>query len=1120
MTQLYTKVNIRPGQLFIFLIILLLELTILVTPAKAQFYNGSQLTFGKNRVQYNNFQWSYFRFERFDTYFYLNGKELALFTAQYAQDQIKETESKLETTVNDKIQFIIFNTLSELKQSNIGLDDDILYNTGGVTKIIDQKVFLYFDGSHENLKKQIRQGINTIVLNQLLYGSSLTSQMKNSTLLFLPDWYINGLISYLSEDWSTDIDSKVKDGIQSGKYKKFNQLTGQDAAYAGHSLWKFVGEKYGETVVSNIIYMAKISKNVESGFLFVLGISFKTVVKEWLNFYAHRYAMMENDILPDPGFMILKTKKDVTYSNLKVSPDGRFAAYSANDDGQYKIYLKDLTRKKNKKIFKRGFRLDDKVDYSYPLISWHPSGKLLSFITEEKGKISLYFYTISSKKFDKRFIFNFDKIIDFAYSPDGKTFVMSAVIKGQSDIFVFNIAANSFEQITKDLYDDLQPRFINNGKQIVFASNRENDSLRPKSEAKFYTHQKDKYDIFLYDYSAKKQVLRRVTNSPLANNRQPMEYENGFISYLSDENGTYNRYLARFDSAINYIDTITHYRYFTVSYPITDFSRNILEQDISSKAEKYGQVIFSNNKYGLYINNLEPAKTQTSLKLQSTEYIVKLAEAEKKVQADSTQLVKTDVTHKRKRFTSVRIDEPDLSGDSIHADSKNKTGDKIDINNYVFDKQAFIKLSVKDTTASSQTASAVILPVKNPGLLIPKQLNYMVEYSVNNLVSQLDFNFLNSTYQPYSGGGTPIFLNPGFNGFIKVGASDLLEDYRINAGVRLSFNLNNNEYLLSYSNLKNRLDKQITLHRQIIENTIDDTIFSLVKLQSHEAYYMLSWPFNQVLSFRSTVTYRNDRFVYLSIDDTNLRIPNKTKNWTGLKGELVFDATRSLGLNLYLGTRYKVFGEFWQQLSPDNIGLFVFGADFRNYTRIHRTMIWANRFAASTSFGNNRLIYYMGGVDNWLNPRFNNDVPIATDQHYAYQTLATNLRGFNQNIRNGNSFFVFNSEIRLPVFRYFAGRPIKSDFINNFQIVGFGDLGTAWNGPSPYSKQNSLYQKVIKQGPITVTVENQVEPLVGGYGFGLRTRFLGYFIRADWSWGVEDLTVQKGIFYFSLSTDF
>jgi hypothetical protein len=108
----------------------------------------------------------------------------------------------------------------------------------------------------------------------------------------------------------------------------------------------------------------------------------------------------------------------------------------------------------------------------------------------------------------------------------------------------------------------------------------------------------------------------------------------------------------------------------------------------------------------------------------------------------------------------------------------------------------------------------------------------------------------------------------------------------------------------------------------------------------------------------------------------------------------------------------------------------------------------------------------------------------------------------------------------LPVFRYFINRPIKSDFINNFQVVGFGDVGSAWTGSNPYSKDNSLYTKVITKYPITVTIDNLIEPVVAGYGFGLRSRLLGYFLRADWAWGVEDGRRGKSIFYFSMGLDF
>ena len=271
-------------------------------------------------------------------------------------------------------------------------------------------------------------------------------------------------------------------------------------------------------------------------------------------------------------------------------------------------------------------------------------------------------------------------------------------------------------------------------------------------------------------------------------------------------------------------------------------------------------------------------------------------------------------------------------------------------------------------------------------------------------------------------------------------------------------------------------------------------------------------------------------FVVAAIGLPSLEFSNQYANWVGVKGELVFDNTRALGLNLLVGSRYKIFAEYDHMIGliqdgdivelDQKYNLVVLGIDYRRYTRIHRNFIWANRFAVSTSFGASPLIYYMGGVDNWVFPKFNYDTPIDYSQNYAYQTLATNMRGFNQNIRNGNSFAVINSELRFPIFQYFAKTPLSSGFLRNFQLVGFGDIGTAWNGPSPYSKENSLYTRYVDSGPFHISVEVQKEPIVGGFGFGARIHLLGYYIRGDVAWGVDDYKIGSPVYYFSLSLDF
>jgi hypothetical protein len=159
-------------------------------------------------------------------------------------------------------------------------------------------------------------------------------------------------------------------------------------------------------------------------------------------------------------------------------------------------------------------------------------------------------------------------------------------------------------------------------------------------------------------------------------------------------------------------------------------------------------------------------------------------------------------------------------------------------------------------------------------------------------------------------------------------------------------------------------------------------------------------------------------------------------------------------------------------------------------------------------------------VDNWLFQRIDNSVPIATDQNYSFQSFAAPVRGFYVNARNGNNFAVMNSEIRWPVFKYLLKKPIKSDFVENFQLISFFDMGAAWTGKDPYSPENTFNQSELTINPVTVTIENNREPLIYGYGFGLRSRVLGYFVRADWAWGVDDGRVMDRVFYLSLNLDF
>lgn len=1081
-----------------------------------QFYNGSQLTFGKNRVQYKSFLWSHYRYPDFDVYFYKNGKPLAIYTARTAYKIIREMEKNLDFYLESRVKFIVYNKLSELKQSNIGLISDEQYNTGGITHIVGAKINLYFDGNHYNYDKQIRAGIAQVMVNQILYGEQIGSMVKNSALMALPDWYTQGLISYLSEEWSTEIDNHVKDGIIRGDYNKINRLSGDEARYAGHAIWHYIAEKYGKHNIPTIVQMTRVSKNVENGFIYVLGTSLKSLSANMLQYYQNQYIALDSITSTTQRPHLLKKIKDETaYYQLKISPRNNYAIYVSNELGQSKVWLYNLLNNKKKKILKIGAKYAQKEDYTNPLLAWHPTGRVFSIIFEHKGAILLYYYTLSTKKlkqFDKIQLFHFEKVLSFQYSDDGRLLLMSAIKNGQSDIFLYDVVSHTYQQLTNDPYDDLQPCFINNSTEIVFSSNRQSETLRFINAEKG-AEKSNAFDLFLYRYKTPGHTLLRITNTEFANEAMPISFKNNQILYLSDKNGINNRYLATIDSTISFVDTAIHYRYFAQSQALTNYSRSILEHHYSPALQKITEIIYTDGKKQMFTEDIN-LNMDANSKLPESNYIKGFLKAKttKPIVADSIEKNKTEKPIRKKRFAAVYDDE-----------EKDDTINKVDITNYKFDKntgdkQGIIKLE-GDSTQRKRN-DIIKQKLRNNEFFITKQRNYNTEFNINQLISQLDFSYINTTYQPYTGGKSPIFINPGFTGFIKVGIADLFEDYRITGGIRLSGSLDNNEYIVSYENLKYRWDRQILFHRQSIDDVRD---YAIVRHYSHELMYILKYPYSPVLAIRHTFGLRNDKAVHLSVNHRELKEPNSFKNWANYKAELIFDNIREKSTNIYYGTRFKIFAEYYLQIDNKLQDMYVTGFDIRNYQKIHRTFIWANRFAASTSFGKQLLIYYMGGVDNWITFRpdvFNTETPVAQDKNYTYQTLATNMRGFVQNARNGNSFFVYNTELRFPVFQYFINRPIRSDFVRNFQLVGFGDVGTAWTGKTPWSKNNSLFEKVIEQYPMKITVNNIKNPIVEGFGGGLRTRLLGYFIRTDLAWGVEDGYILPPVFYFSLCLDF
>lgn len=1143
---------------------------------RAQFYTGSEMTFGRKRVQYEEFIWMYYRFDGFDVYFTTQGKNLALYTANYVKNHLQEMEGRVGFNAQPGMRFIIFNRLTDFRQSNIGYLDEATQansNTGGITRFLDNKVFLYFNGDYVDFERQIRHGLAEILVSQAITGSKIGSQYKNSYLMDLPRWFTGGVASYLSRGWDEELDERMAAAIQRKDYRYFSTLEGEEAVFAGHSFWYFLAQTYGQDAVTRCIRVVATERRLQKTFRIALNVRFKDLMNQWRDFYLERYGGIPHDTVSLASPLRRTNRKDHVYQQFVLNDQGKEAAFVSNKLGRAKVYLQTVDPQRRFCIYQTGAAINDNPDYSFPLLCFHPDGKRLGMMVEEKGRTTLIVYEIDRKKngnFRRRpvkkkttryYLDLFDKVNSFSFSPDGRTIALGATLDGYPDIYLFRLGAGTRERITHDLYDDFDPVFLPGTDWLVFASNRPDDTLRKGEKFEVAPSMKVGRNLYAYNLKEKGDMLFPLTHEDIRTIlAHPQALDAQHLAFTHNRYGQTNLSVGVMGKTVSHIDTAVHYRNTFHSTTVTDFQPGNISLDVSPGRNElaYAAQVPSDkgrNLLGLdslerYIGQGTTGRSSQGKEVHPSRYKETLWERERlqrerQAYQDSVrEALLTDTTGNaareleaqrlQKDFLQIRnagaedfvpltafdlwlLKRDGLLSQPQVAQAWNRWQSLLGRSDTATRVDGFVPVSDSLARAWTQSSMLTDTSVLDFPREAPKQYMYEVEYMINAATTQLGFSYLNACYQQFTNSKTPLYLNPSASGLTQIAISDLMENHRLLGGFAFSLDFSSTEYLFSYEYLERRLGHQVILHM----SNINGASTYPYKQNTYDAYYVMKYPITPVSSLRGTVFGRYDRTIAQAIDYTSLMTPTTRELRVGLKGEWVYDHSRFISQNIYFGTRGKVWLEYYQGVVNNKQNLFVFGLDFRDYRQVYKTMIWANRIAFSTSFGQQKLVYYMGGVDGWVGAKFNQDVETDPNQNYAYQTLATNLRGFTQNIRNGNTFAAINSELRIPIVQVISPRPVQSSFLRHLQLVAFGDIGSAWSGWNPWSKDNMFYKKTIEDGKLTVVLDKDANPIVGGFGFGLRMQVFGYFLRGDLAWGVENGVMNRNpVFYFSLSTDF
>ncbi len=1065
--------------------------------------------FGKNRVQYHDdFQnWWMYETENFVTYWYGKGRNVAESVIKFAELDNDMIRNVLEHRFNDKIQIIVYLDVTDMKQSNIG-SEELFSSRTGRTRVLGNKMFVYFDGDHQNLRKSIRQGIAAIYLESMLFGSNFQEKVQNAVLLNLPDWLKEGLIAYLGNEWNSDIDNRLRDIFMhpKGRYKDFDRLARDYPLIAGHSMWYYVGQTYGKSSISNLLYLSRIKRNLENAFLYVMGSDVDQIKLDWSAYFESRYSDQANTLDPyDEDLVVgIRNKRNLPYGELSLSPDGKHLAYSLNEHGKIKLYIREIESGNTMRILKTGMRnIIQQTDYNYPLIAWHPNGKILSVVYERRDVIYLsQIDLVENVEITQPLNPDYDRIYSVDYWAND-TLIFAASQDGFSDLYKYTPITRQTFQITEDFYDDLDASVVTLGgyQGILWRSNRTNLELKKRKLDTILPV--ENFDIyFMFPDSAGWRLLN-LTQTPYDNEKKPVAIGGRSIIYLTNESGVWNR-----KAVTGPLSEKKAYDF------MTKYDRSIINHTSAPNAGRIFEYLIIDSKHTLLENRPEKIDPIIMTPLQEDNILIVDG-------VETENMDEMDVVDERYMFQS-RFSKPVAPPGTSAQEEELVREDAV-----TEPPIDFLATPITDTDPVTYDPSRVIEYIPS------RAIAHRLRFRLDHVTTTLDNSLLFSSLDTYAGTKQG-YESPPVGILIKANVQDLFEDYIIEGGVRFPTTFNGSEYFLVFNNKKKRIDQQYGIYRKTTTNTVPGGIYSPHKDQIVTVIAQASgrYPIDVYRSVQVSGTLRNDRIINLSTDFRTLENPTDDQQRIGVKFEYIFDNTLEFDINYRQGSRYKIFVEFVKRfdlnLFEENMPvtfkegfMTVVGVDARHYQRLDKHSIIAARFYATTSFGSERVLHYLGGVENWMFSEFDNTVPVPQDKNFAYQTIAANMRGFKYNARNGSSVALINTELRVPFLRYMSKKKMKSSFLRNMQVVGFVDVGTAWHGSNPFSSDNPLNTITLENPPtVVVDVTYYRNPIVLGYGFGVRTMILGYFLKLDYGWGLETRRSNEPILHFSMGLDF
>ena len=462
-----TRFPPRPATLLAFLGALLFGL-----PA-----SGGAQYFGRNKVQYEHFDFHILRTPHFDLYFY-PAESLVVHDAGRMAERWYARHSDSFRHTFDRKSVVFYADQPDFQQTNV-VGEELSEGTGGVTEGLRTRVVMPFTGIYADNDHVLGHELVHVFQYSVAEAGPGGLQRLNS----LPLWLIEGMAEYFSLGRDNPLTAMwLRDAAEREKLPTIHQLNTDSRFFPyryGQALWAYVGGRWGDRAVVDV-YRTSLRVGFEEGIRRVLGVSTDSLSKDWIASTRRAYLpLLEGRTRPNQaGDAILQINRKSGEMNLapQVSPDGKLVAFFARR-GLFEIELFVADAQTGRVIKKLAGPTSnshfDAITFISSSGAWSPDNAKFAFIAQSEGNHEIAILDVNSGGIERRVrVPSIGAISNIAWSPDGQTIAFSGQQGGLADLYLINIGAGTVRQLTNDRYGDIQPTWSPDGKTIAFSSDR------------------------------------------------------------------------------------------------------------------------------------------------------------------------------------------------------------------------------------------------------------------------------------------------------------------------------------------------------------------------------------------------------------------------------------------------------------------------------------------------------------------------------------------------------------------------------------------------------------------------------------------------------------------------